>query len=177
MKACFRTVELDPRRESEGESLLMRISLENETLPIHPYIRIKGTGVEKQLQPRLRICCEVQFGIVKQLRQAVIGCAVDIPQHNGNLFGQHRLCAKPRQEADTGLILIPFPPCNVLISRCRILIRPVIDKRMKTRLKPDGAKRMIHRLRLRPETGKGIAFYHTPRILIVSEEIKIVYLY
>ena len=80
-------------REPYGESLLVCVLAEDEALPVDPGIKVVVWAVEEQLKAHLRILREVDFGVHQRLHQPMIGAAIEITKHEGEIF-QLGLCAQ-----------------------------------------------------------------------------------
>ena len=79
-KGRLRSIESDTLGDSYGESLLMGIGTEDETLPVDPGVETVAGTIDEDLEARLWVLCEVDLGVHQGFNDAVIGTSVDIAQ-------------------------------------------------------------------------------------------------
>ena len=151
----------------------MGIGPEDEALPVDPGIEVVARTVDENLEAHLWVLREVDLSIHQRLNDAVIGTTVDIAKNESDA-AQLCLCSQEWQHMGTTLILITFPPGDVVISEARIFVGPIIDGSVETCLKPYVAQRLVREMGLQPKARKSVSRNLLAFKLIVLEECKCV---
>ena len=92
----LRLVEGDALRKTEGQSFLMGVFAEDETLPVDPRVEVIAGFVDKDLKAHLRVLREVNLGIHHGFDEAVI--STTIKRSEDEIHTTHlSLCSQERQ--------------------------------------------------------------------------------
>ena len=170
-KGRLRSIESDALGESYGESLLMGIGTEDETLPVDPGVETVAGTIDEDLETHLWVLREIHLGIHQRLNDAVIGTTVDIAKNESDAA---QLCLSPQEWKNmrTALILVALPSGDVVIGETRVFIGSIINGSMKTSLKTYVVERLIREARLQPEAWESVSRSLLAVELIVLEERK-----
>ena len=119
-----------------GERLLVRVFLEYIALPVQPRVSEQSPSLPKQLQPRFRVFAHVVLLIKERSNEFVHVLTIQIAEYNRQR-PEISLRAKERKQMRALLILLTLPTSYIMVCITRILVRAVVNQRVKTQLQLD----------------------------------------